>query len=296
MWFEMSWVDPRIAICPCGKRGESRIHVEHEEDLWLPDLHIMEAKQVNNIKGLTTDRENIQVTFKDSMQPVVVYSLNFRAVLDCHIDTFQSRNKCPVRFGSYVYDNTKVVFQQNSQFLDDKIVNSKYYLELLQLDKKAKEVRFQLKKNQVQEDPVFAYDGFKIIFEEKTTSTYVQIHVTMIIFVSLALLCLFALSGYPRHQIDRTGLFSATLLGSILTLVQLTDSTPDGLSPLMSFFRVCIVGILFCLAYFCILIVLTFDELITEIFQHRISFGLLVVSLCALVVWLSYHFWDIWDQ
>ena len=248
MWFEMSWVDPRIAICPCGKRGESRIHVEHEEDLWLPDLHIMEAKQVNNIKGLTTDRENIQVTFKDSMQPVVVYSLNFRAVLDCHIDTFQSRNKCPVRFGSYVYDNTKVVFQQNSQFLDDKIVNSKYYLELLQLDKKAKEVRFQLKKNQVQEDPVFAYDGFEIIFEEKTTST------------------------------------------------QITASTPDGSSPPMSFFRVCIVGIMFCFAYNCIRVMLTFDGLIMGIFLHSIVFGLSVASLCAFMEWLSYHFWAIWDQ
>jgi len=296
MWMEMSWVDPNIKVCPCGEHRESRIDVEHEDDLWHPDLHLLEAKEFKNIKGLTTDRENMQVILNKNKQPLVVQSLNFRAVLDCHINTLASlhtRNSCLVRFGSYIFDNTEVVFQQNSRFLKDEIVHSKYYVKLSPLHKKAKKVvRGLLKMNREQENFVFAYDGFELNIQGKLTSSEVQVHVSMLLLVTLAMLCLFALSGHPE-QIDRSGLFSATLLGSILTLVQLTDETPDGLTPLMSFFRVSIVGIMFCLAYYCILVMLNFDGLITGIFQHRIEKGLLVVSLCTYMAWLSYHFVNI---
>ena len=97
-------------------------------------------------------------------------------------------------------------------------------------------------------------------------------YVSMISLVLLSILCLFALS-----PIDRRGLLSSALLGSILLLVQITDDTPHGLNPVIGFIQVSIGVIMCCFAIYCILVVLACDDWIRMEVQHIIEFVLFLI-------------------
>ena len=302
MSLDMSWTDRRLQMCPCEDHGRDRSVelMNGQDDLWVPDLHIWEIKSFHNVPGLTRPNENIKVIHKE--EPTVVYGLSFKATLDCHINTLDyqlSKNRCFVRFGSYAHNNTKIVFQLKPGFPNhDELKNSKFNFKLFPLHEKDKEVtRKQPMKHhsQDQDDLVFAYDGFQIIVQEILTNSEVQYYVSMISLVFLSIPCLFALSGHPK-QIDRCGLLSSVLLGSILLLVQITDDTPYGMNPVISFIQISIGIIMVCFSCYCILVILAGAEWIRMELQHKIELAVFIIISFCCVVWLFYHFWTLYEK
>ena len=300
MWLQMSWVDPRVEICSCGKRNEEKetrmmtLAGGDEEKIWVPDLHIWEARKFERMRGLGRNREKMKIVKEEEKQAMVVQDINFKAVLACHFNTSHfplAKNKCSVRFGSYTQDKTKVVFEQNSRFLSTELHHSKFSFKMFPLQEKLKEVtrdqpkqRRDGQKNKI----VMAYDGLQIIMKEEPGSVEYQYLVTMLILVSLALLCIILLSGQP-DPIDKAGLFAMALLGSVLLFVQITTNTPHGYeaqsNPFVGFLKFSIGVIVTCFACYCILVRLTSDEVITGSMQDKMELVVLAVILPSYMVW-----------
>ena len=307
MWLQMSWVDPRVEICPCGKRKEGLetrtmdLAGGEKEKIWVPDLHIWEARKFERMWGLGSNREKIKIVQEEEKQTMVVQDINFKAVLACHFNTSHfplAINKCSVRFGSYTQNKTKVVFEQNSRFISTEINHPKFSFKMFPLQEKAKEVsrdQPKQKRDDQMNKIVMAYDGFQIIVTEEPGSVEVQYLVTMWILVSLALLGIFLLSGQP-DPIDRAGLFAMALLGSVLLFVQITTNTPHGYeaqsNPLVGFLKVSIGVIVTCFACYCILVRLTSDEVIIGLKQDKMELVVLAGVLPTYVVWCGWYIWN----
>jgi len=266
--------------------------------LWLPDLHIWEARQFSKIKGLSRKREHVMVSQDSEKHPTVSYNFNFNSVLACHFNTSHfplASNRCLVRFGSYTQDRTKVVFEQNSSFVSNSVQQSKFSFKVSPLHEMAKEVsRAQPRNKEHGKDKiVMAYDGFQVIVSENITSRELQYFITMWVLVSMAMLGIFFLSGHP-DPIDRAGHFSMALLGSVLLFVQITTNTPHGYehqaNPVMGFLKFSIGVIVACFSCYCILVRLTSDRVIMGHMQDRMELVVFMIFLLSYVAWCSIYF------
>merc|ERR1719154_1080874 len=88
MWLEMRGVDPKLELCECGERvggGDFQLRRD-EEKIWLPDLHIWEARKFDRMWGLTGDENKLKAVEEEG-KTVVVYEVKYRAVLACHFNT-----------------------------------------------------------------------------------------------------------------------------------------------------------------------------------------------------------------
>ena len=296
VWLQMSWVDPKLEICHCGlqkERGQVMLGKGEKEKLWLPDMHILEAREFERMWGLARQREKVKVVEEEGGQPMVVYDVTFKVVLACHFNTSYfplSKNKCNVRFGSYNKDRSKVVFEQKSRFISTKTNHPIFNLEMFPVQEKDKQVTRDYP-NMGSNKLFLAYDGFQLIVREQMGSVEYQYVVTMLVLVSLGFLGIYFLSGLPS-AIDRAGLFSMALLGSVLLLVEVTSNTPHGYeagaSPLIVFIKVSIATIVICFGCYVILVRLTSDGVITGSVQDKME---LAVFLGILPIYVACVTW-----
>jgi len=224
---------------------------------------------------------------------MVVYDVTFKVVLACHFNTSYfplSKNKCNVRFGSYNKDRSKVVFEQKSRFISTKTNHPIFNFEMFPVQEKDKQVTRDYP-NMGSNKLFLAYDGFQLIVREQMGSVEYQYVVTMLVLVSLGFLGIYFLSGLPS-AIDRAGLFSMALLGSVLLLVEVTSNTPHGYeagaSPLIVFIKVSIATIVICFGCYVILVRLTSDGVITGSVQDKME---LAVFLGILPVYVACVTW-----
>ena len=302
MWLQLTWLDPQLTLCRCDQveRQEEAYTVSWvgNDRVWLPDLHIWEARTFARKYGFGGRRkvERVKLRKDNDNRVLVTQDINFEAELACHFNTsffpFE-RNKCMVRFGSYSKDASQVMFQQNSRHLPGRLHHLEFQLQLFPLPAKDRLVEMQTATG----EKSFIYDGFQMIVdrgEGRVWRILLPYGLPILILVIVSLAGIFLMSGHPVHRIgvDRAPLFSITLLGMVMIFVDATNFTPMGFeptaSPLITFIKGSIGAILGCFVGLCLIIRAVSDGFIAN--SDPLEFILLCGIGVSYLVWVINHY------
>jgi len=301
MRLTMSWIDPQLRLCRCRGAGMQmetlRLDALEGVKVWLPDLHIFELREDEELlsagtSGLEMGEEASDVSLSTrGDQVAVTQDLEIITELACHMNLTYfplERNKCKVRFGSYSYGHKRVVFKQTS-LSPSSLPNTNLSLKLFPLPAKDRWVNRMVASGP--QDHV--YDGFYILIDQSKGAVlrylpYAGIPLVLVVCSALG----FFISGSVRRPagIDRGPFYSVLLLGGVILYAEAISNLPHGAEkiapPLIEAVRLSIAAIFVSFLGFFMMV-----KMITHLSEAKIPQGersilvILILGFGGLGVW-----------
>jgi len=288
MWLQLSWQDERMRACQCQDRGNRKIiklSGELAQDIWIPDLKVLNLVNVEKEVGISKTGGIRLVTHESNAG--VLYDIRVQTLIDCNFIASWfpfDNNVCVLRIASDLHP-------VNEMFLT---------MDKLPELKKSKGSGFTFTIDWLSDDetrllPLSRYSsgdfqcvGFRIGFKRDGQSTIYQYTAIMGVMVIMTTLTIIL----PNDSVDRLGPIGVILVGALTVYYTVSLDFPrpvGGVSPLVIYV---LTGLAIC--YFSLLefvVLLKFRRQPGNMWVDRLDKTFLVVGLITwvcmtVVVWV----------
>ena len=117
---KLTWYEPNLAICACGKHNikpKYRLSADFEDFVWTPDLVVFDAKDFKHTSGLKK-LGALEVSLEDHCATRVSQMFDFQATLMCPMAMEfypLDRNVCELKIGSGSHPANQLAFINGKQ-------------------------------------------------------------------------------------------------------------------------------------------------------------------------------------
>eukprot|EP00092_Neocalanus_flemingeri_P026430 GFUD01028650.1.p1 GENE.GFUD01028650.1~~GFUD01028650.1.p1 ORF type:complete len:404 (+),score=110.26 GFUD01028650.1:55-1266(+) len=288
---QLNWQDERMRVCQCKERNIRKLvklSEELEDEIWLPELVVLDVLDVEKEVGLSKHGGIRLVHHENSTG--VIWDMRINAVINCYFVAtwfpFDS-NLCLVRLGSDLHPTTQLNISMDK--LPGLKVRSKngFKYTLGQLEE-VQSRYFPLSKYSKGQ---FRCAGFKIGITRDGGSIVMQYAAVMGILITMT--CLTVI--WPSTTVDRLGPMAVTIIGvlTIYTTVNLNyPPAATGLHPLVLYVLIGLgICYLFLLEFVVVLIIRKHHKTWVErIDQTFLVVGLISWVCCTVFLWMRVEF------